>query len=514
MADGGLHEASNIAFASGAMPGVRIELRGVWGRERLSRLFEYDLILMRKREEDPFTDDELDALLKAPCAISMGPRVGDQVHGLLESIELIDVTREVAPRYHARLVPSVWPLTVARSCRVYQDTTIPDMVTELLQLYGLSPGEDFELRILGDTPEYEYVVQYQESEWDFIQRWLEREGYFYWFEHSGSGDKLIIADSNAAVTPIKAPSTISYREINNLGADVSTVFSWNLHQRRVPAKVAVFDYNYRTPSEPLVATGEIDVQRGLGTVCYYGEHFKDSGQGKRVAKLRAERHLCERRTYTARTDCPRFRVGHRFELENHHDASHDGPYMITAIEHRAGYPVRELQGLVPTTSGARPFVHSERDDAGEMSEQYSARFEAIPYEVQFRPEMVTPWPSIHGVMHAHVASDTSGDYAQIDEQGRYKVKLPFDVSGRTGTRVSRWIRMAQPYSGSGYGTHFPLHKGAEVLLAYIDGDPDRPIIVGAVPNPQTASPTTMMNSTQSVIHTASGIRIELEDNQD
>ncbi len=494
MADEKNLEGIEIAFVSGALPDDDIRLRGVWGREKLSRLFEFDILI--SRAAGPFTDDQLDDLLRAPCAISLGPRPGDVVHGLLERIELIDSARTVGARYIARLVPTVWLLTLARSNRVYQETTVPKMVEEVLKLYGLQAGTDFDILISGKVPDREYVVQYQESDWDFIQRWLEHEGYFYWFEHGASGEKLIIADTNDDATTIEDPKTISYRERNNLSTGgAATVWSWNLVQRRIPASVAVFDYNYRTPHMPLVATASVD-SRGFGSVFYYGEHFKDVDQGKAVATARAERILTDRRRYTGRTDCSRFRVGHRFDLENHHDGANDGKYLITAIDHRVGFP-----------------VSPDRDDLGDSPQRYLARFEAIPFEVAYRPERLTPWPRITGVMHAHIDADSAGDYAQIDDQGRYKVKLPFDASGKKGTKASRWIRMTQHYSGAGYGSHFPLHKGAEVLLAHVDGDPDRPIIVGAVPNPHTLTPSTSSNATQSVIQTASGIRIELEDLQ-
>jgi type VI secretion system secreted protein VgrG len=212
-----------------------------------------------------------------------------------------------------------------------------------------------------------------------------------------------------------------------------------------------------------------------------------------IALRRAERYACARRTYTGRTDCSRFRAGYSFELENHHDPANDGPYLITAIEHAVGHPIEIEDEAAP--------------------QRYLARFSAIPLDVPFRPERVTPWPSIHGVLHGHVESDTAGEYAQIDDQGRYKVRLPFDSGNAKGTQASRWVRMAQPYSGAGYGSHFPLHKGTEVLLAHVDGDPDRPIIIGSVPNAHTQSPSTSANATQSVIATASGIRIEMEDLQ-
>ena len=142
---------------------------------------------------------------------------------------------------------------------------------------------------------------------------------------------------------------------------------------------------------------------------------------------------------------------------------------------------------------------------------YRARFTSIPATVPFRPPRRTPWPRIDGVINAHIDADSNGDYAQIDGEGRYKVKLPFDVGTTKGLASSRWIRMAQAYAGPGYGNHFPQHKGTEVLLAHVDGDPDRPIIVGAVPNAVTPGTVMDKNASQSVMQTASGIRLELED---
>ncbi len=499
MADDPKLEGVHIKFASGAMPDDPLVLRGVWGRERISRLFEFDLLL--SRETGPLTDDELDELLKAPCAIALGKKKGDVVHGLLERVELIDSARTVAARYLARLVPSVWLLTLSRTSRVYQDTTVPDLVRTVLKLYGLKEGtgenDHFEVRVSGaaKVPKHEYIVQYQESDWDFLQRWLEKEGFFYWFKHGGKTGKLVIADENGDATPIDDPACISYRERNNLSTGgASTIWDWNLVQRRIPARIALVDYNYRQPSTALFARSEIDEAHGFGTVFDYGDHFKDNDVGGALAKVRAERFSAERRTYSGRTDCARFRVGHRFGLENHHDGAHDGEYLLTAVEHRVGFPVFS-------------------DGGSDGSQRYSARFEAIPFGVPFRPARRTPWPRIEGVMHAMIDGDTSGDYAELDDQGRYKVRMPFDMVGKKGSKASRWIRMAQPYAGPGYGMHHPLHKGIEVLVAHLGGDPDRPVIVGAAPNPRTVSPVTSSNSTQSVTQSASGIRIELEDRQ-
>jgi type VI secretion system secreted protein VgrG len=485
-------EGVDLGFVSGALPEDEVRLRGVRGRERLSQLFQFDLLLARP---EPFTAEELDALLSAPCAIAFGHHAGDVVHGILESIRLLDSARTVEARYIARLVPTFWLLTQARTSAIYQHLDVPGLARHVLSSYGFEDAR-FELLVsrTKKSPVHEYISQYQESDWDFLQRWFEHEGFFYWFLHEPGGEKLVVADENSDASVIVEPSTLSYRERNNLttGGD-ATIWNLSLEQRRIPAHVALFDYNYRRPDTTMYASAVVDEARGFGSVFYYGEHFKDNDTGEALAKIRAERHFCERRVYTGRTDCTRFRVGHVFELENHWDAQHDGKYLITAIEHTAGYP-----------------VGAEEEGA---SQRYLASFEAIPYDVQFRPERRTPWPSIHGIMHAHIDADTDGHVAQLDSEGRYKVKLPYDVSGHRGTATSRWIRMAQPYAGPGYGAHHPLHKGTEVLVAHIDGDPDRPLIVGSVPNPATMSPSTLANATQSVTQTISGIRVEMEDIQ-
>jgi uncharacterized protein involved in type VI secretion and phage assembly len=125
MADDNSLESIEIRFASGALPDDEVTLRGVYGRERLSRMFEYDLLLQRP---EPYTDDQLDDLLKAPCAIAMGPRSGDVVHGLLKSIQVLDHERQMSSRYVATMVPNLWLLTITRTSGIYQDTTVPDMV--------------------------------------------------------------------------------------------------------------------------------------------------------------------------------------------------------------------------------------------------------------------------------------------------------------------------------------------------------------------------------------------------
>jgi type VI secretion system secreted protein VgrG len=483
-----------LGFHSGAFkdePGTLL-LLGLEGREELSRLFEYDLLLAKYGE--PLTEDDLAALVTEPCVVAMGQHPGDVVHGLLSEIEHVDGTRGKRHYYVAKLVPFTSLLTLNRRSSIHQATTIPDLVAAVLGSYGLSKGRDFDIRM-----GREYVVQYNESDWAFLSRWLEREGWFYWFTHTKKGSRLVIADENEDATPIDDPATISYRERNDLATDgVSTIWDLRVKQRRVPNQVSLVDYNDQTPRELLVATKKVD-PKGFGHVFHYGEHFEDTTVGEAWAQIRSEELYADRHVVTGVTDCARFRVGHAFELENHYVGSYDGKYLITALEHVVGLPPSRL------------VASSDFTDTEIQPRRYAAKFRAIPLDVPFRPKRTTPWPRIDGVIQGHVEADTSGDFAQLDKQGRYKVKLPFDLGTKRGLQASRWIRMAQSYAGTNYGSHLPQHKGTEVLIAHVDGDPDRPVIVGAVPNPVTGSPVTSANATQSVTQTASGIRIELED---
>jgi type VI secretion system secreted protein VgrG len=492
-------ESVHLRFRSGAPVGAGLELAGVRGREAMSKPFALDLLLGRK--EGPLSPEELDALFRAPCAVALDAGSGSVVRGVLESIRQLDASRDVPTPYVARMVPTAWLLTLSRTNRIFQDLTTPEIAASVLASYGLSPEKDFRVTASDACPRREYVVQYQESDWDFLQRWLEHDGLASWFEHGNfaggaAAERFVVADAGAGSPPIHGADSISYRERNNLstGGDAS-VWGWELERRRVPARVVVFDYNYRTPHLRLAAKATADAVTGFGTVMDYGAHFKNLDEGARIAALRAQAIACRREVYTGWTDCARFRVGHTFTLADHFEDAHRRTYLITALDYTVGEGVPR-DDEPPASVGAH---------------RYAARFTAIPAGTPYRPEIATPWPSIHGVMNGHVDADGPGHYAEIDKLGRYKVRLPFDSGDKQGASVSRWIRMAQPYSGPGYGSHHPLHKGAEVLVTHVDGDPDRPVIVGAAPNPATVSPSTGVNATQSVTQTATGIRIEMED---
>jgi len=476
-------------FNSTALEGKKVRVLTVEGTERLGQLFEFRIRF--RYDQGRLTEDELNQLMLAPCALVLDGDA-DVVHGIARSVEVHDHRAGYASVYELVMVPTMWLLTISKVSRLYQGMSVKDMSADLLGRYKLGASH-FDLRIKGAPREL--VIQYHESDWDFLQRWFEHEGFFYWFEHSDDGEKLVVADANGEATLLSGDSFLPFREGGGLERTGRAVLEWRCVQQRIPGRVVLRDYNYEKPSLAMVGQAVVDKKLGFGTYFEYGDNFDSPTAGDALAKKRAERFLAAQRTYHGVTDCTRFHVGHTFDLTDHPDDTQNREYLITAVQHRIG-PIEASDGDRAVRSGV----------VG-----YRARFECIPSAVQFRPERRTEWPSIHGLMHGHIDSDSSGKYSTLDAHGRYRVRFPFDGAYKMGEGASTWVRMVQPYAGSGYGSHHPLHKGAEVVIAFVDGDPDRPIIVGSIPNAQTPGPSASPNATQSRVKTASGIHITMDD---
>jgi len=261
----------------------------------------------------------------------------------------------------------------------------------------------------------------------------------------------------------------------------------------VPRAHVVHDYNYRLPL--VDPTGSAEAPSGLGGgLVEYGAHCKTPVEATRLAKIRAEETEATHRVFGIESDLGWIRSGGVFTLDGHPKLG-DTTLLVTEIEH-----------------AARPSVALF---GGKDSVPYTNRFRAIESSVPFRPARVTPKPQIHGVVNGVVAHEMEGTetlFARLDDEGRYLVRMMFDTS-QSGERqfVSRRIRMAQPHSGQNYGHHHPLKPGTEVLIGFIDGDPDRPIILHTVPNPITPSPVAANCAPAHRIKTATGILIEMKD---
>ncbi len=482
-------------FVSSAFKPETFEVLSFTGSEGLSKLYRFEILLI---SDNPELD--LEKIINSRATLTILRDTGNiDFHGILVSFEqMLSVNKQ--SQYRAVLTPLMWRLTLTHHNQVFLDSTVPQIIESALKDGGLNNGLDFELRLTKTYPTREYVCMYNESHYNFVTRWMEREGIYFYFEQDADREKMIITDTGVVHSFMKEGDKMIFSPVSGLD-DVSreeVIKTLVCVQKALPAQVMLKDYNYRKPSLELSAVQQVS-DKGIGDVYIYGEHFSTPEEGAALAKVRAEELKCRARTFHGESLIPFLRPGYTFLLSEHFRKDFNVRYLTTDIEHNGNQAFFFSAGLGQTTS--------EREETS----YYRNSFASILNDSQFRPERVTEKPRMPGTINAHIDAEGNGQYAELDKQGRYKVRLPFDLSNSRGGKASSWLRMAQPYAGSSHGMHFPLHKGTEVLLTFIDGDPDRPIIAAAVTNPLTPSPVTEYNQTNNIIRSAADNRMEMED---
>ena len=488
--------AWKFRFACAALPEETFEVVRFHGEEGLSACYRFEIHLISKNEAI-----DLDGAMAGQAVFTLVRDEGDlSFHGIL--FELTQL-HQVGPFtfYRAVLVPRLSWLGLTHHNQVFLDETVPEILASCLRDGGLTSG-DFELRLKRDYAKWDYVCQYRQTHLDFVSYWMEREGMYYFFEQTPSGEKLVITDTKISHSPMAEGGRVFYSPASGLEYEHrdEVIHSFRCLRRQVPQSLVLKDYNYETPSLDITGRAEVS-PHGRGEVYIYGEHFRTPEEGQALAGIWAEELLCREIRFMGEGTVPFLRPGYLFEIEGHYRDDFNGRYLTVEMEHEGSQASYLLAGL------GRELTQGERRP------YYRNRFTAISSSVQFRSERKTQKERFHGMLSAKIDASGSGKYAELDSKGRYKVALPFDLSERPGGKGSAWLRMAQPYAGSDHGMHFPLHKGTEVLLTFIDGDPDRPVIAGAVPNPETPSPVTDSNQTKSIVQTASGNYLSMEDQQ-
>ena len=460
---------AQLTFESANLEPETFQVVRFEGEEQLSQPFRFVIELL---SEDPAV--ALSDVVNQPAALTVH---GVAVHGIVEDIQQRGHTAEYYG-YQVVLVPHFALLGLSYQSRIFQEMTVEDIVGEVLdELSGLK----YRFELDGSYLTRRYTVQYQETDLNFVSRLLEHEGIWYYFEHTDGDDVLVMTDSPTGGPPIEGDSTLPY----NVGAalvaeeEVEAVREFVCHQRVVTGKVVLKDYNYETPDTELVSESQINAEMP-GVRYEYGPNYPDQGEGDRLARIRNEEIECRRLVMRGDSDSPRFHAGFKFTLDKHFRDDLNTDFLFTHVRH------------VGDQGAALPWLSPGEDAPG-----YRNEFTCIPTEVPFRPPRVTPIPRLHGILTAKVET-AGGDYAYIDDMGRYRVKMPFDLSDAGDGTASLPIRMAQPNSGPGYGMHIPNHAGTEMVWACINGDPDRPLALSTVPNPSQASPSTGSNNSQSV----------------
>ncbi len=485
-----------FSFVSTAYPGNTFAVVSFSGQEGLSKLFEFDILLVSQHK-----NLDLQEIMDNPATLTLRPKAGlIPFGGILRNFQQLQHFGDYV-FYHAVLVPKLWQLTLRQDNQVFLDKTLPQIMEMVLELGGLT-RRDFELRLEHTYPRREFVCQYNESLYDFLARWMEHEGVYFFFEHGKEGTKAVFTDTRIAHVDLPQCKQAIYAPPSGLESSKNTkvVMSFHAECNRVPGAVQIKDFNYQTPSLNLLGRHHVQ-DNAPDSTYYFGEGATSSEEVRRLAAIRAEEHKAGQLLYRGESTVPQIRSGYTFTLAGHYRSDCNQTYCI--VESRIQGTQAAL--LVPDIRGAL-------GDATHRLEHVN-QFVAIPASVQYRPPRITRKPRIHGTLNATIDAAGTGKYAELDEQGRYKVILPFDLSGRKDGQASCWLRMLQPYGGSNHGMHFPLHKGTEVLLTFIEGDPDRPVIAGTVPNPETPSQVVGQSQTMCKITTAGQNKIHIEDKQ-
>ncbi|MFH1863003.1 MAG: type VI secretion system tip protein TssI/VgrG [bacterium] len=489
--------AKKFSFLSSALAPDTFAVVSFEGFEALSKPYEFEVMLVS--EEGNL---DLNSILQQPGKFIFHREEGGDVewNGIVAQFEQLQ-NYNIYYFYRARLVPKLWWLQLTYHNQIFLDKSVKDIIEEVLKDGSLS-SSDFGFKLQGSYPKIDYVCQYEESHYDFFSRWLEREGLYYYFEQTNSGEKVIITDTKISHVGMAMGDTLYYSPPSGLDflQRNEIIQSLVCRQTLIPNQVFMKDYNYETPSLTISGSATVDPS-GRGNVYYYGEGFKTSAEGNRLAKIRAEEIFCRKEQYFGESTVPFVVPGYCFKLQGHYRNDYNQEYLTTSVNfrgHQTGYLISGIQAAL-TPQEEQVYYHNS--------------FVAIPSSVQFRTERRTKKAKIYGTLPAKIDAAGSGQYAEIDTQGRYKVILPLDQSGRSGGKASIWLRMMQPHAGPDFGMHFPLHKDTEVMIAFYDGDPDRPFIAGSIPNPETSSPITEETHTKNRMKTKALNEMMMEDKQ-
>jgi type VI secretion system secreted protein VgrG len=452
-------------------------------REAISKLFELDLVVVAESAGDlPDFDDVAGA--EVALELRRGSEVVKTVHGMVAQVRALDDGQAPNPVLKLRVVPVAWMSQLVETLDIYLEQSIVEIIEGKLALVDLVSGEDFEMRLNGSYRQREFVVQYKETDLAFISRLAEHDGISFFFEHSTEASCMVFSDGIEGHRAI-AGETVRYQS----RGDQIDVFALEVERNVIPGTYVCRDYNYRSPAIELMAQHPLEEGFGGGIV-EYGSHAKSPEEIARYAEIRAQERLAQRDVFVGKSTCLDFHPGATFTLEDY--ARMDEALLLTEVVHQLGQAERAA------TDGAQG---------------YSNTFRAVPAGRPFRPARVTPKPRISGLVTGIVETRQGEvrDHAELDDEGRYRVRFLFDTAPAGERKASKRVRQIQPSAGPGYGIHFPLKPGVEVALAFVDGDPDRPLIVGAVPNPITPTPVAARHHTANRIQSRAGILVEIED---
>ncbi|MGE3779544.1 MAG: type VI secretion system Vgr family protein, partial [Pirellulaceae bacterium] len=430
-------------------------LTGFRGEEFLSRPFCFHLDLISDRS-DVQAADIVGSGVHVSLELPDGTR--RSFHGYVNRFITGDEDGDGRRTYRAEVVPWLWFLTRTSDCRIFQDKTIPEILTQVFSDRGFREFDVSQVR--GAHPKHEYCVQYRETDFQFVSRLMEHEGIFYYFRHEEGKHTLVLGDHGRAYGTCRE-ETVDYPRDTGTRAVRDHITSWEHTYEFRTGRFSHTDYNFKTPSNNLT-TAEKTLLKvpGMDRFEFYefpGE-YGSKADGAPLAKIRMEAEEAQFDTVRGTSFCRSFSAGNRFTLGTHrHPAEERRSYVLTQVRHEAHEPMAYETGPAA--------------DAPE----YRNWFSCIPADVSFRPPRTTVRPVMQGCQTA-VVTGPPGEEIFPDEFGRVKVQFHWDREGQRNENSSCWIRVSQLHAGKGWGTMDLPRIGEEVIVTFLEGDPNQPII--------------------------------------
>ncbi len=429
------------------------------GRERVSELFHFtvDLAVEGALSED-FQFEPL--LGKESCLRILSDEEDRYVHGIVSEIESVGESGKfMIFKFH--LVPRIWLLTLRTNNRIFQNKKVDEIIKKILSDAGI-PGDRYRFALTGSYPKRDYCVQYGESDFNFISRLMEEEGIFYYFEHDKNKHVLVITDSNVRFNTIGGEKTLPFHVSESLVPELESVFQFSFLGKVTTGKASHTDYNFKKPSLNLLSSDAAQHNNELERYEYPGKYTEKS-EGKRKASVRVKEFTTFESFGEGMSFCPRFVPGFLFELDYHPSSTLNQEYAIIGVTHR----------------GKQKQVLEEYSLAEEFD--YYNKFLCIQKDTEFRPERITPKAVVNGFQTAIVVGP-SGKKSYLDDEnyGMIKVQFHWDREGERNEHSSCWLRVAYPYAGEKHGMQFTPLIGDEVLVGFLEGDPDKPVVIGSL----------------------------------
>ncbi len=468
----------------------KLLLVGLSGTEAISELFQIQLEAIATNETQVPFDQLLGKKITAQIMAPGGNR--RYLNGICNRV--VQGGRDpIFTLYRLEIVPEFWFLTRKAQSRIFQQMAVPDILDQVFQ------GLNVQKQLKGKYEPRDYCVQYRETDFNFASRLMEEEGIFYFFTHTNGNHTMVVADTPDAHPEVPFDSQATYAPLDITNVEEDRITTWEKQQDLRSMKSTLWDHTFELPHQHLEAEKPIQDTVQVGTVSHklklgdadrlelydwpgeYAQRFDGVGPEKqdrpsdiqkiyqdnqRTVGIRMQQEAAAALSVSGTSRLRQLTAGHKFTLQEHFNA--DGAYVITSVSHSARM--------------ASDYRTGQMDEIA-----YDNAFTAMPFALPYRPQRVTPKPVVQGTQSAVVVGP-SGQELYTDKYGRVKVQFHWDRQGKNNETSSCWVRVAQLAAGRRWGTSFWPRIGQEVIVDHLEGDPDQPIVIGAVYNADQMPP--------------------------